>query len=199
MTSENPHAEGVGPEQSDSIDHLDFVPEGLDNLAGADTTGAGAGEGSENDSEEAVLTDLEKAQAEAASHLADLQRLNAEYVNFSKRAKREQEAARGRGVEDVLNSHLPVLDDINRARQAGELTGPFEAISEKLGGVLGKFGVESFGEVGQEFDPNLHEALMHQTSAEATSTTITHLIEVGYKIGDRVVRAARVAVTGPEN
>lgn len=180
MTNENPHAEGTGPEQPDSIDHLDFTPETVEEEA-------------------PQLTELEQAQADAASHLNDLQRLNAEYVNFSKRAKREQEAARGRGVEDVLNSLLPVLDDITRARAAGELTGPFEAISEKLQGVLGKYGVESFGEVGEEFDPTLHEALMHQTSADATSTTITHLIEVGYKIGDRVVRAARVAVTGPED
>ncbi|WP_019146990.1 nucleotide exchange factor GrpE [Timonella senegalensis] len=183
MSNETPDAEGVNPEQPDSIDHLDFEPEGVE----------------EQSQEAPIQTELEKAQADAASHLADLQRLNAEYVNFSKRAKREQEAARGRGVEDVLNSLLPVLDDITRADQAGELTGPFQAISEKLNGVLGKYGVESFGAVGEEFDPNLHEALMHQTSADATSTTITHLIEVGYKIGDRVVRAARVAVTGPED
>ncbi|WP_435299218.1 nucleotide exchange factor GrpE [Timonella sp. A28] len=181
MSNENPNAEGVGPEQPDSIDHLDFEPENGDEAT-----------------EEQVLSDLDKAQQEAASHLADLQRLNAEYVNFSKRAKREQEAARGRGVEDVLNSLLPVLDDITRAQQAGELAGPFEAIAEKLNGTLGKFGVEPFGAVGEEFDPTVHEALFHQTSAEATSTTVTALIEVGYKIGDRVVRAARVAVTGPE-
>lgn len=180
MSNENQHAEGAGPEQPDSIEHLDFEPETTPEV-------------------QPELTELEVAQAEAASHLNDLQRLNAEYVNFSKRAKREQEAARGRGVEDVLNALLPVLDDIARAKQAGELTGPFEAISEKLNGVLGKYGVEAFGAVGEEFDPTLHEALMHQTSEDATSTTITHLIEVGYKIGDRVVRAARVAVTGPQD
>ncbi|PFG34379.1 nucleotide exchange factor GrpE [Sanguibacter antarcticus] len=144
------------------------------------------------------MTELDKAQAESADRLNDLQRLNAEYVNFSKRAKREQEAARARGVEDVLVSLLPVLDDVYRARQAGDLTGPFEAISEKLTGALSRFGVETYGEVGEEFDPAKHEALMHQTSAEAESTTVQHVVEVGYRIGDRVVRAARVAVVGPE-
>jgi molecular chaperone GrpE len=181
VSNENQHAEGAGPEQPDSIDHLDFEPEAVQEEAPQD------------------LSELEQAQAEAASHLEDLQRLNAEYVNFSKRAKREQEAARGRGVEDVLSALLPVLDDISRAKQAGELTGPFEAISEKLNQVLSKYGVETFGEVGEEFDPTIHEALFHQTSADATSTTVTALIEVGYKIGDRVVRAARVAVTGPQD
>ena len=182
MNTENPNAEGVNPEQPDSIEHLDFEPEATEIVE-----------------EAPQLTELEQAQADAASHLSDLQRLNAEYVNFSKRAKREQEAARGRGVEDVLSALLPVLDDITRAKQAGELSGPFEAISDKLGGILSKYGVEAFGEIGEEFDPTLHEALMHQPSAEATSTTITALVETGYKIGDRVVRAARVVVTGPQD
>ncbi len=178
MTSENPNAEGQNPEPEDSIEHLDFEPEVV---------------------VEPVLTETEKAQAESASHLNDLKRLNAEYVNFRNRSKREQEAARTRGVEEVLTGLLPVLDDITRARDAGDLDGPVLAISEKLGESLTKFGVEAFGQVGEEFDPTLHEALMHQTDAEATATTITTLIETGYRIGDRVIRAARVAVTGPQD
>lgn len=147
----------------------------------------------------AELSELEKAQAESAERLGDLQRLNAEYVNFSKRAKREQELARNRGIEDMLVGLLPVLDDLARARAAGDLTGPFEAISDKLQATLTRFGVESYGEVGEEFDPAVHEALMHQTSEDATSTTVTAVIETGYRIGDRIVRAARVAVTGPQD
>lgn len=144
-------------------------------------------------------TELEKAQAESAERLGDLQRLNAEYVNFSKRAKREQELARNRGIEDMLVALLPVLDDVSRARAAGDLTGPFEAISDKLQATLARFGVESYGTTGEEFDPAVHEALMHQTSPDATSTTVTAVIETGYRIGDRIVRAARVAVVGPED
>lgn len=144
------------------------------------------------------LTELEKAQAESAERLGDLQRLNAEYVNFSKRAKREQELARNRGIEDLLVGLLPVLDDLARARTAGDLTGPFESIAEKLTATLTRFGVESYGEAGEEFDPAVHEALMHQTSPDATTTTVSAVIETGYRIGDRIVRAARVAVVGPE-
>ena len=149
--------------------------------------------------EPAELSELEKAQAESAERLGDLQRLNAEYVNFSKRAKREQELARSRGIEDLLVGLLPVLDDVARARQAGDLVGPFESIADKLTATLTRFGVEPYGKAGEEFDPAVHEALMHQESADATTTTVSAVIETGYRIGDRIVRAARVAVVGPQD
>ncbi|MGC5165944.1 nucleotide exchange factor GrpE [Luteimicrobium sp. DT211] len=165
----------------DSIDHLDFEAEqGADALAGVDSA-------------------LAAAQAEAATHLDALQRERAEFVNYRNRAKRESEAARSRGVEDVLLALLPVLDDVERARAAGDLAGPFAAIADKLDGVLAKYGVERFGRVGEEFDPNLHHALMHQADADATSTTISIVIEPGYRIGEKVVRPANVAVVGPES
>ncbi|MFD2793756.1 nucleotide exchange factor GrpE [Promicromonospora vindobonensis] len=139
-----------------------------------------------------------KAQAEAAEHLDALQRERASFTNYRNRALRDQEAARNRGVQDVLAALLPVLDDIERAKQHGELSGAMAAIAEKLDQNLQKFGVERFGKVGEEFDPNLHEALMHSTSADATSATVNLVVEPGYKIGDKVVRAARVGVVGPE-
>lgn len=179
-------------QSSDPLEGLDFEPSPEAFDVDAPTEGDTAAE------QAPELTELDKAQAESAERLGDLQRLNAEYANFSKRAKRDQEAARARGVEDVLVGLLPVLDDVHRARQAGELAGPFEAISDKLTAALNRFGVETYGEVGEEFDPTKHEALMHQTSPEAESTTVEHVLEVGYRIGDRVVRAARVAVVGPE-
>lgn len=189
----------------ESIDHLDFEPEGVKPEG---VPGQGA-QNEQGDQEEAsVATDdgqapmdtdpLAAAQTLAAERLTDLQRLNAEYVNYTKRAKREQELARSRGVEDVLQGVLPVLDDISRAQEAGELTGPFEAIATKLADSLKKFGVESFGAVGEVFDPAIHEALMHQDDPEAEQITVQHVIEIGYRIGDRVVRAARVAVVGPQ-
>ena len=172
--------DGAAP-GGEGIDHLDFEPEGAaDALDGVDS-------------------ELAAAQAEAAAHLDALQRERAEFVNFRNRAKRESEASRSRGVEDVLVALLPVLDDVDRARAAGDLTGPFAAIADKLDGVLAKYGVERFGRVGEEFDPNLHHALMHQADADATSTTISIVIEAGYKIGDKVVRPANVAVVGPES
>ena len=176
----------AGADGTDPLEGLDFEPG--EHAFDADQPAA-----------EPELTELEKAQAESAERLGDLQRLNAEYVNFSKRAKREQELARNRGIEDMLVALLPVLDDVSRARAAGDLTGPFEAISDKLTATLTRFGVESYGEVGEEFDPAVHEALMHQSSEDATSTTVTAVIETGYRIGDRIVRAARVAVVGPQD
>ncbi|GMA23180.1 hypothetical protein GCM10025864_09390 [Luteimicrobium album] len=179
-TPDVPEEENPSSSGPEGIDHLDFEPQEGDALEGVDS-------------------ELAAAQAEASAHLDALQRERAEFVNFRNRAKRESEAARSRGVEDVLVALLPVLDDVDRARAAGDLTGPFAAIADKLDGVLAKYGVERFGQVGEEFDPNLHHALMHQADADATSTTISIVIEAGYKIGDKVVRAANVAVVGPES
>jgi len=160
-----------------------------DPLAGLDFEPSG-----EAEVDAAVLA----AQAEAAQHLESLQRERASFTNYRNRALRDQEAARAKGVEDVLTALLPVLDDIDRARQHGELTGPFAAIADKLDTSLERFGVERYGAVGEEFDPTVHEALMHQTDPEATAATVNLVIEPGYRIGERVVRAARVSVVGPE-
>jgi molecular chaperone GrpE len=139
-----------------------------------------------------------KSKAEAAEHLDALQRERASFTNYRNRALRDQEAARNRGVQDVLAALLPVLDDVERAKQHGELSGAMAAIAEKLDQSLQKFGVERFGKVGEEFDPTLHEALMHSTDADATAATVNLVVEPGYKIGEKVVRAARVGVVGPE-
>ena len=112
----------------------------------------------------------------AATLLADLQRLQAEYVNYKKRVDRDREVIRHTAVGSVVESLLPVLDDIHMARQAGDLAGgPFAAIADKLESTLGRYGVERLGEAGQEFDPNVHEALMHveaELPEGATGTTV---------------------------
>jgi len=176
--------------------------------AGEAAPSEGAGGGAETDplagldfepsGEAEVDAEVLAAKAEAAEHLEALQRERASFTNYRNRSLRDQEAARARGVEDVLTALLPVLDDIDRARQHGELTGPFAAIAEKLDASLEKFGIERYGKVGEEFDPTVHEALMHQADPEATATTVNLVIEPGYRIGERVVRAARVSVVGPE-
>ncbi|WP_069386695.1 nucleotide exchange factor GrpE [Cellulosimicrobium cellulans] len=223
MTAENPRGPeeqagrepGQGPEDKpfQFTDKRKVDPETSrprESAAGAE--GGSAGEGSEQPPAADPLAGLDfepsgeaevdaavlAAKAEAAEHLDALQRERASFTNYRNRALRDQEAARAKGVEDVLTALLPVLDDVDRARQHGELTGPFAAIADKLGQSLERFGVERYGTVGEEFDPTVHEALMHQTDADATSTTINLVIEAGYKIGDRVVRAARVSVVGPE-
>ena len=162
---------------------------GADPLAGLDFEPSG-----EAEVDAAVLA----AKAEAAEHLDALQRERASFTNYRNRALRDQEAARTKGIEDVLTGLLPVLDDVDRARQHGELTGPFAAIADKLDASLARFGIERYGTVGEEFDPTVHEALMHQADPETTTATVNLVIEPGYRIGERVVRAARVSVVGPE-
>ncbi len=141
---------------------------------------------------------IAKEDALAASYLADLQRLQAEYVNYKKRVDRDRDVIRTTAVGSVVESLLPVLDDIHMARQAGDLTGgPFAAIADKLESTLGRFGVERVGEAGQEFDPTVHEALMHVEAELPEGATGTHVVQVlqpGYRIGERLVRAARVSV-----
>jgi molecular chaperone GrpE len=142
--------------------------------------------------------ELAKAKAEAAEHLDALQRERASFTNYRNRSLRDQEAARTRGIEDVLTGLLPVLDAIDRAKGHGELDGPMAAIATQLDEALAKFGIERYGAAGEEFDPHVHEAFMHRQDDSADTPTIEIVIEPGYRIGEKIVRAARVGVVGPE-
>jgi len=137
----------------------------------------------------------------AAERLADLQRLQAEYANYRKRVDRDRATARELAIASVVESLLPVLDDIHLARQHGDLeAGPLAGIADKLESTLAKYGVERFGEPGAAFDPAVHDALMHvdEELAEGTEvTTVVGVLQPGYRIGDRVVRPARVSVADP--
>jgi molecular chaperone GrpE len=180
------------PGGEDEFDHA----AGESSESGESATSTESGESGES---EGVA--LAEEDTMAATLLADLQRLQAEYVNYKKRVDRDREVIRHTAVGSVVESLLPVLDDIHMARQAGDLAGgPFAAIADKLESTLGRFGVERVGEAGQEFDPNVHEALMH-VEAElpdgATGTTVVQVLQPGYRIGDRLVRAARVSVADP--
>ncbi len=138
----------------------------------------------------------------ASERLADLQRLQAEYVNYKKRVDRDREKEREAAVTRFIESLLPVLDDIQLAQQHGDLEGsPFEKIADKLVAVLDKAGVERFGEVGEPFDPSQHEALMHieaEVPEGSEGTTIVQVMQSGYRRGDVLLRAARVAVADPQ-
>ncbi|GAA4399720.1 hypothetical protein GCM10023168_07500 [Fodinibacter luteus] len=142
----------------------------------------------------------------AAERLGDLQRLQAEYVNYKRRVDRDRALMQERAVRDVLESVLPVLDDIQAARDHGDLVdGPFAAIADKLEATLGKYGLERFGGRGEAFDPMQHEALMHtpwpegddDLPTDAASTTIVTVLQPGYRAGEQVLRPARVAVADP--
>ena len=132
-----------------------------------------------------------------AERTADLQRLQAEYANYRKRVERDRVAVREQALANVLSELLPVLDDIGRAREHGELTGGFKSVAESLEASAAKLGLTTYGEVGDPFDPTLHEALMHSYSAKVTEPTCVQILQPGYKVGDRIIRPARVAVAEP--
>ncbi len=149
--------------------------------------------------ESAADSALDKAEAKAAEHLADLQRLQAEYVNYRKRVDRDRAAASELATARTIEALIPTLDDILAAREHGDLEdGPFAAIATKLETALAQLGWSSFGAVGEAFDPSLHEALMSQPSADVTEPTITTVAQPGHRVGDRILRPARVIVAQPE-
>ncbi|RLK60330.1 nucleotide exchange factor GrpE [Actinokineospora cianjurensis] len=129
---------------------------------------------------------------------ADLQRLQAEYANYRKRVERDREQVVTSAKAAVVTDLLSVLDDVERAAAHGDLTGAFKAVAEKLTSSLQKTGLEPFGHEGEPFDPSVHEAVQHNTSTEVSGPTVTGVLRRGYRIGDRVVRAALVAVTDAE-
>jgi molecular chaperone GrpE len=133
-----------------------------------------------------------------AERTADLQRLQAEYLNYKRRVDRDRDLVRENATFAVLVSMLPVLDDIDRAREHGELEGGFKAVADSLERVVSGLGLTKYGAKGDEFDPNVHEALMHGHSPDVTTTSVEHVAQAGYRIGDRVVRAAKVTVLDPE-
>jgi molecular chaperone GrpE len=157
--------------------------------ASAATTKAAAREGSSGDSER------ERLEGELAERTADLKRLTAEYANYRKRSERERELMTEQGVAIALASLLPVLDDIERARQHGDLTGGFAGVAEQLAAALDKLGLTAFAEPGDVFDPTWHEAVAHQGSGDEPH--IASVLRRGYAIGDKMLRAALVVVGDP--
>ncbi|MDF7640154.1 nucleotide exchange factor GrpE [Bifidobacterium sp. ESL0784] len=147
---------------------------------------------------ENTLTPLGQAKKEAADYLDALQRERAEFVNFRNRSKKEQEIFRQHGIIDVLTALLPALDDIDRIREHSDLDDSFAAVANKIDKAFEKFGVEKFGKKGEAFDPTKHEAILHKPDANATEETVDTVVEAGYRIGDRVIRAARVVVASPK-
>ena len=147
----------------------------------------------------AASDELTLAQTALAERTLDLQRLQAEFLNYKRRVDRDRELVRQNAIFAVLGELLPVLDDIDRAREHGELEGGFKAVADSLERIVNALGLTKFGAKGDEFDPNLHEALMHGHSPEVTTTTVDVVAHAGYRIGDRVLRAAKVTVLDPES
>lgn len=148
---------------------------------------------------EDTLTPLGQAKKEAAEYLEALQRERAEFINFRNRSQKEQERFRQHGIIDVLTALLPALDDIDRIREHSEMDDSFKAVAAKIDKAFEKFGVEKFGEKGEDFDPTKHDAILHKPDPNAEKETVDTVVEAGYRIGDRVIRAARVVVASPQN
>lgn len=127
----------------------------------------------------------------------DLQRLQAEYANYRKRVERDRSLAYEMAIGSVLTELLALLDDVDRAEQHGELIGGFKAVADQLNSITARIGLEKYGTDGEIFDPQIHEALMHDTSSDVAVATASKILQPGYKYKERILRPARVSVTDP--
>ncbi|MFE9956159.1 nucleotide exchange factor GrpE [Micromonospora sp. NPDC005299] len=142
--------------------------------------------------------EVESLRAELDERTRDVQRVSAEYANYRKRVDRDRSLVQEQAIGTVLTALLPILDDLDRAREHGDLVGPFGSVAEQLTTALAKFGLTAFGEQGDPFDPTRHEAVAHQTSADVTEPTCVQVMRRGYQLGERLLRPALVAVAEPE-
>ena len=144
----------------------------------------------------------EEAATESVDPVAalteDLQRLQAEYANYRKRVERDRALSAEVAISSVLLEFLAILDDLDRAAAHNELAGGFKAVADQVIATTSKLGLEKFGDAPSTFDPNIHDALMHETSADVSETTVTKILQPGYKYKERILRPARVVVTDPQ-
>ena len=150
--------------------------------------------------EAAPEQEIDPVAAQTSAELtADLQRLQAEYANYRKRVERDRAVSHELAIGAVLTELLATLDDIDRAADHNELTGGFKAVADQLAAITTRFGLEKYGTEGEPFDPQIHEALLHDTSADVAVATASKILQPGYKYKERILRPARVAVTDPES
>jgi molecular chaperone GrpE len=172
--------------------------------AGGTSAGASAGGGSESGDgggsagSGADATELAALRTQLEERTADLQRVNAEYANYRRRVDRDRQIVTTTAKAQVVGELLTVLDDFDRAAAHGDLTGAFKAVADRLTGALTKVGLSAFGAEGDPFDPAVHEAVQHDTSASVSGPTVSAVLRRGYRIGERVLRPAMVAVTDYE-
>ncbi|WP_430867820.1 nucleotide exchange factor GrpE [Demequina aurantiaca] len=196
--AENNDSNNTPDDAADSPESQPQDNTGADALAEAESILNEAGATLEAD-EEGADEALSAAALKAAEHLEDLRRLQAEFVNYRKRVDRDRAVLSDQATGKVIEALIPSLDDIAAAREHGDLAdGPFASIASKLEEALGRLGWESYGTIGDEFDPQIHEALMSQPSAEVTTPTVQQVAQPGHRIGEKVLRPARVIVAQPE-
>ncbi|GGL90102.1 protein GrpE [Streptomyces fumigatiscleroticus] len=188
-------------EETPGFDEKPDVPSGASpddaepKAASSEEGAAPAGDANQN---AGLTAQLDQVRTALNERTADLQRLQAEYQNYRRRVERDRVAVKEIAIANLLTELLPVLDDIGRAREHGELVGGFKSVGESLETVAAKLGLQQFGKEGEPFDPTIHEALMHSYAPDVTETTCVAILQPGYRIGERTIRPARVAVAEPQ-
>ncbi|MFD4562528.1 nucleotide exchange factor GrpE [Streptomyces sp. NPDC058469] len=192
-------------EETPGFDEKPDVPSGAtpDDAEPTAASPSGSGEGAapagDASAQIAGLTaQLDQVRKALEERTADLQRLQAEFQNYRRRVERDRIAVKEVAVANLLTELMPTLDNINRAREHGELVGGFKSVAESLETAAAKMGLQQFGKEGEPFDPTIHEALMHSYAPDVTETTCVAILQPGYRIGERTIRPARVAVAEPQ-
>ncbi|MGW2716192.1 nucleotide exchange factor GrpE [Streptomyces sp. NPDC001492] len=175
------------------------TPDDAEPQAASPSSGEGAAPAGDASAQIAGLTaQLDQVRKALEERTTDLQRLQAEFQNYRRRVERDRITVKEIAVANLLTELLPVIDDIGRARDHGELVGGFKSVAESLETVAAKMGLQAFGKEGEPFDPTIHEALMHSYAPDVTETTCVAILQPGYRIGERTIRPARVAVAEPQ-
>ncbi|MFB6842461.1 nucleotide exchange factor GrpE [Streptomyces sp. NPDC056361] len=197
MTEETPGFEEKSDVPSGATP--DDAAEAVETSAKEESTAPAGDASNEKSAGTAGLTaQLDQVRSALDERTADLQRLQAEYQNYRRRVERDRVTVKEIAVASLLAELLPVLDDVGRARDHGELVGGFKSVAESLETVVAKMGLQQFGKEGEPFDPTIHEALMHSYAPDVTETTCVAILQPGYRIGERTIRPARVAVAEPQ-
>ncbi|MEH0648767.1 nucleotide exchange factor GrpE [Streptomyces scabiei] len=200
MTEETPGFDEQQPQSAAQPQQPD-VPSGSDDAepkAASQEGAAPAGDAAATAQVAGLTAQLDQVRTALGERTTDLQRLQAEYQNYRRRVERDRITVKEIAVANLLTELLPVLDDIGRAREHGELVGGFKSVAESLETVAAKMGLQQFGKEGEPFDPTIHEALMHSYAPDVTETTCVAILQPGYRIGERTIRPARVAVAEPQ-
>ncbi|MFE0450879.1 nucleotide exchange factor GrpE [Streptomyces sp. NPDC058914] len=174
------------------------TPDDAEPQADSSASAEGAAPAGDANQTAGLVAQLDQVRTALGERTADLQRLQAEYQNYRRRVERDRIAVKEIAIANLLTELLPVLDDIGRAREHGELVGGFKSVAESLETVAAKMGLQQFGKEGEPFDPTIHEALMHSYAPDVTETTCVAILQPGYRIGERTIRPARVAVAEPQ-
>ncbi|MEU1849534.1 nucleotide exchange factor GrpE [Streptomyces sp. NPDC019990] len=193
MTEETPGFDEQQPDVPSGANSDDAEPK-----AASPSAEEGAAPAGDTGQDAALVAQLDQARTALTERTADLQRLQAEFQNYRRRVERDRIAVKEIAIANLLTELLPVLDDIGRAREHGELVGGFKSVAESLESTAAKMGLQQFGKEGESFDPTIHEALMHSYAPDVTETTCVAILQPGYRIGERTIRPARVAVAEPQ-